>query len=89
MRHELNDFLLRAGGHVGYSVRPSERGRGRATWALGEILVAAGKRGLNRVLVTCDVDNPASARVIENNGGVLEDVRDTELGTLRRYWISR
>lgn len=38
-------------------------------------------------LVTCNAGNPASARVIERAGGVLEDVRDTWLGRSRRYWI--
>lgn len=39
--------------------------------------------GIHRVLVTCDADNLASRRVIERNGGVLEDQRGTKL----RYWI--
>jgi predicted acetyltransferase len=88
LRHELNDFLQRAGGHIGYSVRPSARRRGLASWALGEMLIEARKRGLDRVLVTCNVTNEASARTIEGRGGVLEDVRETELGLLRRYWIT-
>lgn len=88
LRHELTDFLLRAGGHIGYGIRPSARGRGLATWALGAVLDEARRRGLHRVLVTCAEYNIASARTIERNGGVLEDVRDTELGRVRRYWIS-
>ncbi|GGT79835.1 GNAT family N-acetyltransferase [Streptomyces lateritius] len=87
LRHELNDFLLRAGGHVGYSIRPSARRRGLATWALGAVLPEARALGLERLLVTCDDDNIASARTIERNGGVLEDVRSTEIGLKRRYWI--
>ncbi|GAB3594489.1 GNAT family N-acetyltransferase [Angustibacter peucedani] len=87
LRHSLNDFLLRAGGHVGYGIRPSSRRRGLARWALGEVLVRARAIGLERVLVTCDDDNVGSRRVIEGNGGVLEDVRDTELGRTRRYWV--
>ena len=87
LRHELNDFLLRAGGHIGYGIRPSARGRGLATWALGQVLSTARTRGLDRVLVTCDDGNLPSARVIEKHGGALEDVRDTELGRTRRYWI--
>jgi predicted acetyltransferase len=87
LRHTLNDFLLRAGGHIGYGVRPSARRRGLATWALGAVLTHARNRGIDRVLVTCDDANAASARVIEHHGGVLEDVRDTELGRTRRYWI--
>jgi predicted acetyltransferase len=88
LRHDLNDFLLRAGGHIGYGIRPSARRRGLATWALGEVLAEARAIGLDRVLLTCADDNVASARVIEHHGGVLEDVRDTELGRTRRYWIT-
>ncbi|MET8507742.1 GNAT family N-acetyltransferase [Streptomyces sp. NPDC004787] len=87
LRHELNDFLLRSGGHIGYSVRPSARRRGLARRALRTVLGEARALGLDRVLITCDDTNIASARTIESNGGVLEDVRETERGRKRRYWI--
>ncbi|GAA1671601.1 GNAT family N-acetyltransferase [Kribbella yunnanensis] len=79
LRHELNERT----GHIGYGIRPSARGRGLATWALGEILNEARARGMARVLLVCVDDNEASARTIERNGGVLEEVR----GPVRRYWI--
>ena len=88
LRHALNDFLLRAGGHIGYGIRPSARRRGLATWALAAVLPRARTLGLGRVLVTCADANVASACVIESNGGALEDVRETELGLTRRYWIT-
>lgn len=88
LRHGLNDFLLRAGGHVGYALRPSARGRGLAAWALRKIMPRARDLGLDRLLVTCDDSNVGSAKTIENVGGLLEDVRETELGLTRRYWIS-
>jgi predicted acetyltransferase len=88
LRYALTDFLLQAAGHIGYSVRPSARGRGVASWALGEVLGAARRRHLDAVLITCDEGNAASARVIEKHGGVLEDVRETPVGTRRRYWIA-
>jgi predicted acetyltransferase len=88
LRHELNDFLLNAGGNIGYGVRPSARGRGVATWAVSVVLDEARELGLERVLITCDDSNVASARTIERSGGVLEDIRTTELGLTRRYWIT-
>ncbi|MEP6797128.1 MAG: GNAT family N-acetyltransferase [Lapillicoccus sp.] len=84
LRHELNDYLRREGGHIGYAVRPSARGRGVATAALGLVLKDCHDRGIDPVLVTCHDDNVASARTIEHQGGVLEEVR----GGIRRYWIS-
>ncbi|MGW1728836.1 GNAT family N-acetyltransferase [Streptomyces sp. NPDC002306] len=88
VRHHLNALLLEGGGNIGYSVRPSARRRGHATWALGRVLPVARDLGLERVLLTCDDNNTPSARTIEANGGVLEDVRATALGLKRRYWIT-
>jgi predicted acetyltransferase len=90
LRHELNDLLREAGGHIGYSIRPSERNKGYMTKFLRMGLEEARKVGLERVLITCADSNLASARVIEKCGGVLEDKRDTELhgdDLTRRYWI--
>jgi predicted acetyltransferase len=84
IRHRLTPFLLEVGGHIGYSVRPSARRRGVATAALREALPLARALGIDPALVTCDDDNTGSRRVIEANGGVLEDVR----GAKRRYWVS-
>ncbi|WP_137293739.1 GNAT family N-acetyltransferase [Nocardioides dongxiaopingii] len=83
VRHRLNDFLLELGGHIGYSVRPSRRGRGHAGRALGLALAHARGLGLDRALLTCDVDNEASRRTIERAGGVREDTRQDK----HRYWV--
>ena len=89
IRHRLNENLLLEGGHIGYSIRPSLRGRGLATRQLALAIEAAGRRGIQRVLVICERDNAASARVIEKNGGCMADeVTSAETGKLmRRYWI--
>ena len=87
IRFELNDFLLSQGGHIGYAVRPSHRRRGYATEILRQSLVVARAGGVQAVLVTCDDDNVGSVRAIEANGGVLENVVETENVPIRRYWI--
>jgi len=89
IRHELNEHLLQESGHIGYSIRPSRRGCGLATRQLALALAQAGRMGIRRVLVVCEQDNPASARVIEKNGGLLEnEVFSEEAGKMvRRYWI--
>lgn len=84
LRHDLNAWLLEEGGHIGYSVRPARRRQGHATRALALGVRRAGEVGIERVLVTCDTGNLASARTIETGGGVFEDVRKDK----RRYWIT-
>ena len=83
LRLRLNDYLLEKGGHIGYSIRPSERGKGYAKESLRQGLQIAKEKNIKRALVTCSTENPASRAVILANGGELEDVRN---GT-ERYWI--
>ena len=83
LRLRLNDYLLEKGGHIGYSIRPSERGKGYAKESLHQGLQVAKDKNIHRALVTCSIKNPASRVVILANGGQLEDIRhETE-----RYWI--
>ena len=83
LRLRLSAYLLEEGGHIGYSIRPSERGKGYAKEALHQGLQVAKEKNIHRALVTCSTENPASRAVILANGGQLEDVRN---GT-ERYWI--
>jgi predicted acetyltransferase len=85
LRHIFDDRL----GHIGYGIRPSARRRGLATWALAEMLLEArAALGVDRVLMPCLADNTPSARTIERNGGLLEEIRNTDHGPVRRYWIN-
>lgn len=91
-RHPLTDFLLRFGGNIGYSVRPSERRKGCASEMLRLLLDECRACGEERVLLVCDRDNTASQKTIVKNGGILENEIEAAVGPhssgrLRRYWI--
>lgn len=89
IRHRLNDFLMRVGGHIGYGVVPGHRRKGYGNEMLRQGLLLAGALGLERVLLTCDDDNQGSWKIIEANGGQREaELEASEAGVLkRRYWI--
>lgn len=88
IRLALNAWLLERGGHIGYAVRPGFRGRGYAHQILAGSLEIIRARGVEKVLVTCNDDNLASAAVIERAGGVLENIAEQLDGErVRRYWI--
>jgi predicted acetyltransferase len=90
VRHELNDYLRNIGGHIGYGVLNEHRGKGYASQMLEGALGYCRSLGLSRVLVTCDENNLASRKVIEKNGGVLENFYDPGKGAPRkmRFWIT-
>jgi predicted acetyltransferase len=91
IRHSLNDYLERFGGHIGCVIVPAFRRRGYATVILRLAIQHAVRRlGLRRILLTCRDDNVGSIRAIEKNGGILESVVAEADGVtpLRRYWIA-
>lgn len=89
LRHRLTPSLEIEGGHIGYDIRPSERCKGYGTLILKLMLVKAREFGLSRVLVTCDTDNFASARIIEKNGGIFsgQGISEWTGKQVSRYWI--
>lgn len=89
IRHKLTDALERYGGHIGYGIRFSEWNKGYGTLMLRLALEKAKALGITDVLITCDDENLASAKVMENNGFVLRDkipnVVNEEAIIARRY----
>lgn len=90
LRHRLNDYLLNYGGHIGYSVRKSERRKGYANLMLSKMIQIAKHKKMDKLLITCLDHNEASRKTILKNGGIYEDKRYEENLNeyLERYWIS-
>ena len=90
LRHYLTEALEQFGGHIGYRIRPTMRKKGYGTLQLQLLLPKAWGMGFERVLITCDDNNWGSIKIIEANGGILQDKVDNNRGVLtRRYWIHR
>lgn len=90
IRHFLNDYLLQYGGHIGYSVRKSERKKGYAKEVLRQALIYCKDiLHINRVLLTCDNDNLASRKIILSQGGKKENelILEDKMCAIERYWI--
>ena len=89
IRHRLNEFLEKYAGHIGYCVRPGERGKGYAARMLKEALPECARLGIDHVLVCCLKENEASRRTILRNGGVYESTvfEPRSQCWIERYWI--
>ena len=71
IRLTLNEKLKKFGGHIGYSIRPTERQKGYNKINLYLGLLTCQKHNIKEVLMDCDKDNPGSAKTIQKLGGKL------------------
>jgi predicted acetyltransferase len=90
VRHYFNDYLEKFGGHIGYSVRHSERRKGYAKKMLKKVLSFCKEIGLKKVLITCKEDNVGSEKTILANGGIYEStvVKPNDNVKMKRFWIT-
>lgn len=87
LRHYLNDILIHVGGHIGYSVHPSYRKQGVATYMLKELIKICNTKNINPILLTCLQENIGSKKTIIKCGGIYEDTRYIGNDKIERYWI--
>lgn len=90
VRHCFNDYLEKYAGHIGYSVRPSERCKGYAKEMLKMVLPFCREIGIAKVLISCIDGNIGSEKTIFANGGVYESTVYEPNGSrgLKRFWIT-
>lgn len=95
VRHYLNEYLSKYGGHIGYSIKPSEQRKGYATSMLNAVLPYYKEIGLKKILIACNDNNIGSEKTILNNGGVYESTVYEprkkfrfKRGKLKRFWIN-
>ena len=87
VRHKLNGDLKLHGGHIGDSVRKSERGKGYATEQIGLALKFCKELGIDKVLITCNRENIASSKSIIKNKGIKENEICVDGITYERFWV--
>lgn len=93
LRTKLNEKLLKRSGHIGYGINPLYWKKGYGTKILQLGIKKIKELGVkDRLLLTCDDDNVGSFKIIENNGGILENtttvIENGETFITRRYWIN-
>lgn len=88
IRHSLNEHLRTHGGHIGYCVRRSERRKGYATQMLKQAVAICKDMGIHNIMLTCNPENTASAKVMQANGGTYtKQVVLDDRSKLDHYWI--
>ena len=89
VRHCFNEYLEKYAGHIGYSVRPSERRQGYAKKMLKMVLPFCREIGIKKVLISCSDGNIGSEKTILSNGGVYEStvLEPNSNRYLKRFWI--
>lgn len=82
LRHWLTETLKNGGGHIGYGVRISERGKGYAVKGLAMVVsIARVIIPEDEIYMACNKDNAASLKVMLSNGAYIHHEDDKEYFT--------
>ena len=83
LRHKLTNELMFIGGHGGYVIRPSCRGKGYGTLLLKLMMLKAKELGISKIYLTIQNENIPSIKVALSNGGVIVEKNDV----MHKIWI--
>ena len=89
IRLELNDYMKKYGGNIGYFIDEDERNKGYGTEVLAQLLVRCGELDMKSIMITCYENNQYSKRMIEKAGGHLESVTEDTQGCILHYRMQR
>jgi len=87
IRHSLNDRIEYCGGHIGLGIRPANRGKGLGNLLMKLSIQKLVEMGVNPIHIHCYKDNIASAKVIIDNGGVLESEFSSGGKSIQRFVV--
>ena len=79
----LTDALRNVGGHIGYCISPKYRNKGYGKEICKRLILEARKLGIKDILITTNLENYASQKVIIANGGKEVDRSNEHI----HFWI--
>ena len=89
IRHRLNWHLEKWGGHIGFIVRPSMRGKGYGKKLLQKAIPYIAHMGIERALLTIDPDDKGANKIVQFVGGKMQDTLPAtdKFPSRNRYWL--
>ena len=87
IRHYLNDYLMKYGGHIGLGVNPKYRHLGYGKKVLSLAMKKCHKLNIDEILYVCSKDNIYSKKLALSFGGVYSGSEKKDNEELERYFI--
>ena len=87
LRHQLNKQIMFCGGHIGLSIRPSQRGKNLGNKLMNLSIRKLHYMGVDKIHIHCHKSNLKSAKIIINNGGVLDSEINDNGTIVQRYIV--
>ncbi|QQX82568.1 GNAT family N-acetyltransferase [Shewanella sp. KX20019] len=87
IRHFLNERIEYCGGHIGLGIRPTYRGKGLGNLLMKRSIEKLAAMGVSPIHIHCYKENTASAKVIVDNGGLLNSEFSESGKVIQRFVV--